>query len=544
MSTTAHAVHRRREWIALQDHAGSISGTTLRELFASDHDRGTRLTVEHDGMYLDFSKNRITGETLSLLCDLARATDLGAAITAMMTGKRINTTENRPALHTALRAPERAQILVDGHNVVPAVHEVLDRMAAFAERIRSGSWKGFSGKRIRNIVNIGIGGSDLGPAMAYRALADVADPNLTLEFVSNIDGNDLRRALAGKEPAETLFIVSSKTFTTSETITNARTARRWLLSATDSESAVAQHFVAVSTNIEAVGRFGIDPTNTFGFWDWVGGRYSMLSAIGLSVMIAVGHAAFREILSGARAIDEHFASAPFEQNMPVLLGLLGIWNRNFLGSDTHAVFPYDQRLARLPAYLQQLEMESNGKSVARNGELVGVLTAPIVWGEPGTNGQHSYFQLLHQGTTTVPCDFIGTLCPPHEYGEHHDLLIANLFAQAQALAFGVAREELDPDDALASHRVCPGNRPSNILLLKALTPYTIGQLIALYEHTTFTQGWIWGVDSFDQWGVELGKKSANKILGAIISDSFDNTTHDSSTAALITRYRSARKAST
>ncbi|UZG53010.1 glucose-6-phosphate isomerase [Rhodococcus opacus] len=528
------------EWGKLQAHHDSIRGAHLRELFAADPDRGSMMTAEHDGLYLDYSKQRITTETLDLLVALASATRLGEGIEAMFTGERINTTEDRAVLHTALRRPHDAQLRVDGENVMPAVHSALDRMSVFAQRVRRGQWRGFTGRRLRTVVNIGIGGSDLGPAMACQALVDVADPNLEFRFVSNIDGNDLASALRVLDPQETLFIVSSKTFTTVETLTNAHTARRWLLDALGTTSAVRDHFVAVSTNTAAVEDFGIARDNMFEFWDWVGGRYSIWSAIGLSVMIAIGTDQFRGLLAGARSMDDHFRTAPLERNLPVLLGLLGIWNRNFLGSQTHAVLPYDQRLARFPAYLQQLEMESNGKSVDRQGNPMTVDTAPIVWGEPGTNGQHAFFQLLHQGTTPVPADFIGVLDPAHDLHTHHDLLIANLFAQTQALAFGKTSEEARSEGIASEqipHRTFPGNRPSSTILADQLTPYSLGQLVALYEHKIFTQGWIWGIDSFDQWGVELGKVLATRILDQLQSTRSVGSELDSSTSALIGRYR-------
>lgn len=535
------------EWAKLQAHHDSIRGAHLRELFAADPRRGSLMTAEHDGLYLDYSKQRITSETLDLLVALANATGLGAGIEAMFTGERINTTEDRAVLHTALRRPHDANLRADGENVMPAVHAVLERMSVFAQRVRRGQWRGFTGRRIRTVVNIGIGGSDLGPAMACQALVDVADPNLEFRFVSNIDGNDLASALRGLDPQETLFIVSSKTFTTVETLTNAHTARRWLLDALGTTSAVRDHFVAVSTNVTEVEAFGIARDNMFEFWDWVGGRYSIWSAIGLSVMIAIGTDQFRGLLAGAHSMDDHFRTAPLERNLPVLLGLLGIWNRNFLGSQTHAVLPYDQRLARFPAYLQQLEMESNGKSVDRQGNPMTVDTAPIVWGEPGTNGQHAFFQLLHQGTTPVPADFIGVLDPAHDLRTHHDLLIANLFAQTQALAFGKTSDDARREGIASEqipHRTFPGNRPSSTILADRLTPYSLGQLIALYEHKIFTQGWIWGIDSFDQWGVELGKVLATRILDQLQSTQAVGPELDSSTSALIGRYRQTKREGT
>lgn len=468
---------------------------------------------------------------------LAHERGLRGGIDDMFAGEPVNTTEDRAALHTALRAPAATSIRLKGANVVPAVHRVLDRMSRFADRVRSRQFRGATGKPIKTVVNIGIGGSDLGPAMAYHALREVAHAKIEARFVSNIDGHDITRALRDLDPETTLFVISSKTFTTVETLTNARTARDWLLSRLDDPAAVSKHFVAVSTNVEEVAAFGIDPANMFEFWDWVGGRYSLPSAIGLSLMIVIGPQQFRELLAGAHSIDHHFRSAPFEENLPVLLGLLGIWHRNFWVAQAHAVLPYDQRLARLPAYLQQLDMESNGKSVDREGRQVAVDTAPIIWGEPGTNGQHAFFQMLHQGTTPVPCDFIGVLEPAHAHREHHDLLMANLFAQTRALAFG----DLDNPDALPPHRSFPGNRSSNTILLPRLTPYTLGQLIALYEHKVFVQGWIWGVNSFDQWGVELGKKLANRIHDDLRSDL--PPSFDSSTNALMMHYRRVRQSS-
>jgi len=530
-------------WTGLRVHRERIAENTLRELFAAEPGRGPAMTVEHDGIVLDYSKNLVTTETLDLLVELAEARGLRLGIEAMVTGEPINTTEHRPVLHSALRASRDRQIVVDGRDVVADVHAVLDRMGAFAEKVRTGGWRGHTGERIRAVVNIGIGGSDLGPAMACQALRADTDPGLDVRFVSNVDGHDLLRTLTGLDPASTLFVVSSKTFTTVETLTNARSARGWLVDGLGDPAAVGRHFVAVSTNAEAVRAFGIDDESMFGFWDWVGGRYSLPSAIGLSVMLAIGPDAFRDLLAGMRSMDDHFRTAPFELNLPVLLGLLGVWYRTVLGLQTQAVLPYDQRLARFPAYLQQLDMESNGKSVTRDGAPVGVATAPVVWGEPGTNGQHAFFQMLHQGTTTVPCDFLGVLAPAHGLTEHHDLLMANLFAQTQALAFGktadeVAAEGVPPE--LVPHRTFAGNRPSTTILLPRLTPYTLGQLVALYEHKVFTQGWLWGINSFDQWGVELGKVLATRIHADLTGDGPAGG-HDSSTAALMARYRSTRK---
>lgn len=516
----------------------------LPELFEADPQRGSELTAEHDGLYLDYSKQRVTGESIGLLIALAQSAGLREGIDALFAGESVNFTEHRPALHTALRRAAGAALYVNGVDVMPAVHRVLDRMSEFADQVRGGQWRGYTGRRIRTVVNIGIGGSDLGPAMAYCALSGFADRDLDVHFVSNIDGNDILTALRGLDPHETLFVVSSKTFTTVETLTNAQTARRWLLDATGDENSIRSHFVAVSTNAEQVAAFGIETTNMFEFWDWVGGRYSIHSAIGLALMIGIGPRNFRDMLAGARSMDEHFRSAPFEQNIPVLLGLLGVWNRNCLGAQTHAVLPYDARLVSFPAYLQQLEMESNGKSVDREGNAVVVDTSPIVWGAPGTNGQHAFFQLLHQGTTVVPIDFIGVLDPGHELRRHHDLLMANLFAQSRALAFGgvtapgPARgggEEQRP------HRTFAGNRPSSTILIPDLTPYSLGLLIALYEHKVFTQGCVWGINSFDQWGVELGKVVATGIFDELHAENAGPETEwDSSTTELIGRYRAVR----
>ncbi|MCS6940608.1 MAG: glucose-6-phosphate isomerase [Roseiflexaceae bacterium] len=532
------------EWHALETHYQAIRDVHVRQLFADDPGRGERMNAEAAGLFFDYSKNRATDETLRLLIALAEARGLRARIDAMFRGERINVTENRAVLHVALRAPRDAVILVDGVNVVHEVHEVLDRMAAFAEQVRSGAWTGFTGKPIRNIVNIGIGGSDLGPVMAYEALRYYTDRNLTLRFVSNIDGSDFAEATRDLDPAETLFIVASKTFTTLETMTNARTARAWLLAALGDEAAVARHFVAVSTNAAEVAKFGIDTANMFGFWDWVGGRYSMTSAIGLSTMIALGPDRFREMLAGFHAMDEHFRTAPFERNLPVIHGLLTVWYVNFFGVETVAILPYDNYLKRFPAYLQQLTMESNGKSVTLSGAPVTYQTGPIYWGEPGTNGQHSFYQLIHQGTRLVLCDFIGFAETLNPLGNHHDLLMANMFAQAEALAFGKTTEEALAEGTpewLAPHRTFPGNRPSNTILAERLTPATLGALVALYEHSVFTQGAIWDINPFDQWGVELGKVLAGRIAPELMSDTAPSLAHDSSTNALIRRYRALRR---
>ncbi len=533
------------QWRALRRHYEETRGTHLRELFADDPERGGRYALETGDLYVDYSRNRITDETLRLLHDLADARGVTELRDAMFSGERINVTENRPVLHVALRAPRTATIEVDGENVVPAVHEVLDRMAAFSDRVRSGEWKGHTGKPIRNIVNIGIGGSDLGPKMAYEALRPYTDRSRVFRFVSNVDGADLHEAVRDLDPAETLFIVASKTFTTVETITNATSARDWLLADVGDESAVAKHFVAVSTNAEQVGKFGIDPANMFGFWDWVGGRYSFDSAIGLSLMVAIGPDGFRELLDGFHLMDEHFRTAPPEENLPMLLGLLGIWYNDFFGAQTYAVLPYSHYLSRFTDYLQQLDMESNGKSVGRDGDRVDWDTGPVVWGTPGTNGQHAYYQLLHQGTKVVPADLIGFARPIGELGElrsQHDLLMANLFAQGQALAFGKTAEEVAAEgvaDELVPHRTFPGNRPTNTILATELTPSVLGQLVALYEHKVFVQGAVWGINSFDQWGVELGKALAKRLEPRLTGTS-DEGELDSSTAALIERYRTLR----
>ncbi len=534
----------RQAWKALEDHLGTIRRLHLRTLFADDATRGERLTAEAVGIYLDYSKNRVNDETVALLCRLAEECGLRQRIDAMFRGDKINLTENRAVLHVALRAPRGTSIVVDGRDVVPEVHAVLDRMADFSNRVRSGAWKGHTGKRIRNVINIGIGGSDLGPVMAYEALRHYSDRSLSFRFVSNIDGTDLVEATRDLDAAETLFIVSSKTFTTLETTTNAESARQWLLEHLGGDAvAVASHFVAVSTNAGKVSEFGIDTANMFGFWDWVGGRYSMDSAIGLSTMIAVGPENFRPLLDGFRQMDEHFRTAPFERNLPVLLGLLTVWYTDFFGAETVAVLPYEQYLKRFPAYLQQLTMESNGKHVTREGSEVSYPTGPIYWGEPGTNGQHSFYQLIHQGTRLIPCDFIAFSHALNRLGRHHDMLLANVFAQTEALAFGKTREEVKAEgtvDGLVPHRVFEGNRPSNTILAERLTPETLGKLVALYEHSVFTQGAIWDVDSFDQWGVELGKVLAQRIIPELENETEPALGHDSSTNNMIRRYRKLR----
>lgn len=536
-----------QEWQALARHADEMRDVHLRELFDSDSEhgdanRGETYTVEAADLFADYSKHRITDETLRLLLALADKAGLRQRIDAMFNGEKINTTEDRAVLHVALRAPREEQIRVDGEDVVPAVHEVLDKMSEFAGKVRAGVWQGATGQRIRNVINIGIGGSDLGPAMAYDALLDETDRELTLKFVSNVDGDDVAEALQGLDPAETLVIVASKTFTTIETLTNAHTVRRWLVDALG-EDAVEKHFVALSTNTDEVKKFGIDPENMFVFWDWVGGRYSFDSAIGLSLMIAIGPENFREMLAGFRAIDEHFRSTPFERNLPVLMGLLGVWYGDFFGAQTHAVLPYSAYLERLPMYLQQLDMESNGKSVTREGERVDYQTGPIVWGTPGTNGQHAYYQLIHQGTKLIPADFLGFLEPRHDLQDHHDLLMANLFAQTEALAFGKSRGEVEAEGVDASvvpHKVFEGNHPTTTILAPKLTPRVLGELIATWEHKVFTQGVIWDINSFDQWGVELGKTLAKRIEPELTADDAPDLAHDSSTNALIRRYRAAR----
>jgi len=534
------ALTKQQAWKALAAHfTKGVPG--IKELFSADPKRGEKMTAETSGLFLDYSKNRITEETLKLLLQLAEETNLSGRINSMFLGEKINITENRAVLHVALRAPRGASILVDGKNVVPQVHAVLDKMAVFAERVRSGSWKGYSGRRIKNVVNIGIGGSDLGPVMAYEALKHFSDRSITFRFVSNIDGTDFAEAVKDLDATETLFIVSSKTFTTLETMTNASTAREWLLQAFDGEKkAVAKHFVAISTNEAEVAKFGIDTDNMFGFWDWVGGRYSMDSAIGLSTMLAIGPDHFQDMLDGFHQMDEHFRTAPFESNLPVLMGLISIWNVNFLGAETIAVLPYEQYLKRFPAYLQQLTMESNGKHVTLGGDEVDYQTSPIYWGEPGTNGQHSFYQLIHQGTRLIPCDFIAFAEPLNPLGQHHDLLMANVFAQAEALAFGKTLEQVKSEsipDWLAPHKVFDGNRPSNTILAQRLTPEILGKLIALYEHCVFTQGAIWNIGSFDQWGVELGKILAQRIIPELESRTEPSLEHDNSTNNLIRRYR-------
>ena len=544
---TAPPLADSRPWKALVEHHRIIADIHLRQLFADDAHRGERLNAEAAGLYLDYSKNRINDETLRLLLDLATGCSLRERIDAMFRGDPINATEKRPALHTALRAPAGARILVDGVDVVPEVHAVLDRMAAFADTVRSGQWLGHGGKRIRNVINIGIGGSDLGPVMGYEALRHYSQRELDCRFVSNVDATALAEATRDLDAAETLFIVCSKTFTTLETLTNAHAARAWCVAQLDDESAVARHFVAVSTNAKGVEAFGIEAANMFGFWDWVGGRYSMDSAIGLSLMLAIGPTHFRAMLEGFHALDEHFRTAPFERNLPVLMGLLAVWNTDFLGAQTQAVLPYDQYLKRFPAYLQQLTMESNGKHVTLAGARVDCATSPIVWGEPGTNGQHSFYQLLHQGTPLVPCDFIGFCQSLNPLGNQHDLLMANLFAQTEALAFGKTAAQVRAEgtaEALVAHRVFEGNRPSNTLLAERLTPFTLGALVALYEHSVFTQGVIWNIDSFDQWGVELGKVLAEKTAAELAGDAQPDGSHDSSTNTLIRRYRRLREVQT
>src|SRR5881227_772855 len=535
----------RPAWKALGDHYGEIHTLHLRDLFAEDPRRGERFAAEAVGLYLDYSKNCVTDETLRLLLELAQSSGLRERIDAMFRGEKINVTENRAVLHVALRAPRDQHILVDGEDVVPQVHAVLDKMANFSERVRSGAWTGYTGKRMRNIVNIGIGGSDLGPSMAYDALKYYSDRHLTVRFVSNVDSNEFVEVTRDLDPAETLFIVSSKTFTTQETLTNARSAREWCVNALGNTQAVAKHFVAVSTNTQEVEKFGIDTANMFEFWDWVGGRYSYDSAIGLSLMIAIGPDQFREMLAGFHTMDEHFRSTPFERNLPVLLGLIGIWYNNFFGAETVEILPYDYYLGRLPAYLQQLDMESNGKHVDLEGRQVDYQTGPVVWGQPGTNGQHAYFQLLHQGTKLVPCDFIGFLRDLDDVGEHHPLLVANLFAQTEALAFGKTAEQVAAEGVPAfqvPHRTFEGNRPSNTILAERLTPAVLGALVALYEHKVFVQGAIWRVNSFDQCGVELGKALATRIAPELTARDEPRLTHDSSTNALIRRFRRSASA--
>ncbi len=534
----------RPAWKALEAHYRKVRRLQLRKLFAQDAERGRRLTVEAEGIYLDYSKNRITDETVQLLIQLAEESGLRARIDGMFRGEKINATENRAVLHVALRAPREASIVVDGRNVVPEVHAVLDKMSRFCGLVRSGEWKGYTGRRIRNVVNIGIGGSDLGPVMAYEALRFYSERSMVFRFVSNVDGTDFAEAVRDLDPAETLFIVSSKTFTTLETMTNAHTARQWLVAGLGGEEqAVAKHFVAVSTNAGEVAKFGIDTANMFEFWDWVGGRYSMDSAIGLSTMMAIGADRFREMLHGFHQMDEHFRTAPFDRNLPVLLALLTIWYTDFFDAATVAILPYEQYLKRFPAYLQQLMMESNGKHVTLEGAAVGCDTGPIYWGEPGTNGQHSFYQLIHQGTRLVPCDFIAFVRTLNPVGRHHDLLIANVLAQAEALAFGKTAREVKAEGTpewLVPHRVFEGNRPSNLIMAAELTPETLGKLVALYEHNAFAQGVIWNIDSFDQWGVELGKVLAQRMVPELESAEEPKLTHDSSTNTLIQRFRALK----
>ena len=547
MTTAMAPLTERPAWKALEAHYQQVRELHLRELFRDDPGRGERMTAEAVGLYLDYSKNRLTDQTLKLLLQLAEASGLRARIDAMFRGDKINVTENRAVLHVALRAPKGAVITVDGENVVPRVHAVLDKMANFSDRVRSGAWLGHTGKRIRNVINIGIGGSDLGPVMAYEALKHYSERAMTFRFVSNVDGTDFAEAVQDLDPSETLFIISSKTFTTLETMTNAHTARTWSLAGLGGdEQSVARHFVAVSTNAEAVAKFGIDTANMFEFWDWVGGRYSMDSAIGLSTMLAIGPDHFRAMLDGFHQMDEHFRTAPFASNLPVLMGLLALWYNNFFGAQTVAVLPYEQYLKRFPAYLQQLTMESNGKHVTLEGTGVAYQTGPIYWGEPGTNGQHSFYQLIHQGTRLIPCDFLAFMQPLNPLGRHHDILLANVFAQTEALAFGKTPEEVKAEgtpDGLVPHRVFQGNRPSNTILADRLTPATLGKIVALYEHSVFTQGTIWNINSFDQWGVELGKALAQRIIPELESREEPRLGHDSSTDTLIRRYRKLKATS-
>jgi glucose-6-phosphate isomerase len=544
MSGAAAPLTHLRAWQALEGHRSRIGDLHLRTLFADDPGRGERMSAEAAGLHLDYSKNRITDETIGLLVSLAGESELPARREAMFRGERVNVSEDRSVLHVALRMPRERSLMVDGVDVVKQVHEVLDRMSGFCERLRGGEWRGHTGRRIRNVVNIGIGGSDLGPVMAYEALRHYSERSVSFRFVSNVDGTDFAEATRGMDPAETLFIVSSKTFTTLETMTNARTAREWVLDALGDREAIAKHFVAVSTNTEGVSEFGIDPRNMFGFWEWVGGRYSMDSAIGLSTMVAIGPERFGEMLAGFHDLDLHFLEAPLERNLPVLMGLLAVWYGDFFDAQTVAVLPYDQYLHRFPAYLQQLTMESNGKHVTLDGERVGYQTGAIYWGEPGTNGQHSFYQLIHQGTKLIPCDFIGFCRSLNPIGEHHDLLMANVFAQTEALAFGKTaaevREEGTPEH-LVPHRVFEGNRPSNTILAGELTPRTLGALVALYEHSVFTQGVVWRIDSFDQWGVELGKVLAKRIVPELQADAEPDLAHDASTSSLIRLYRKRRR---
>ena len=544
MPDTPAGLTERPAWKALQAHYDTIGAAHLRQLFAEDPQRGERMTLEALGLYFDYSKNRLNGETIGLLLRLADEIGLREQIDAMFRGEKINRTENRAVLHVALRAPKGAQIVVDGADVVPEVHAVLERMARFADQVRAGGWLGFTGRRIRNVVNIGIGGSDLGPVMAYEALKHYSQRDMTFRFVSNVDGSDFAEATRDLDPAETLFVISSKTFTTIETMTNATSAREWLLAALGDAAAVARHFVAVSTNAKAVQAFGIDTDNMFGFWDWVGGRYSMTSAIGLSTMIALGPENFRAMLAGFHAMDEHFRTAPFARNLPVLLGLITLWYNNFFGAQTVAILPYDNYLKRFPAYLQQLTMESNGKSVTLDGRQVSYQTGPIYWGEPGTNGQHSFYQLIHQGTKLIPADFIGFARSLNPIGRHHDLLMANMFAQTEALAFGKTADEVRAEgtaEDLVPHRTFAGNHPTNSLLADELTPEMLGKLVALYEHSVFTQGAVWGIGPFDQWGVELGKQLANRIVPELEAAEAPTLAHDSSTNTLIARYRARKR---
>jgi glucose-6-phosphate isomerase len=542
MGSNSSLLTRRPEWMALQQHHEKIKGLHLRDLFAEDPKRGERMALEACGLYLDYSKNRLTDETIKLLIELAETANLRQHIEDMFTGRKINFTENRAVLHVALRVPQNETIMVDGENVVPEVHAVLQKMRDFAGRVRTGDWKGYTGKKIKNLINIGIGGSDLGPAMAYEALRSFNDRDIHCQFVSNVDSTALVEATRTCDPEETLFVVCSKTFTTLETLANASSARTWLVDVLGDRSAVRNHFVAVSTNAHEVEKFGIDPKNMFGFWDWVGGRYSYDSAIGLSLMIAIGPDNFLDMLAGFHAMDNHFRSAPFDQNMPVLMGLIGIWYNNFFGAETVAILPYSQSLRRFPAYLQQLDMESNGKSVDRNGQrITDYQTGPIVWGQPGTNGQHAYYQLIHQGTKLIPCDFIGFAKANNPLHNHQDLLMSNFFAQPEALAFGKTEEQVEAEgipDSQIPHRVFYGNHPSNAILARQLTPNVLGQLVALYEHKIFTQGCIWNINSFDQWGVELGKVLAQRILPELDPKESPDLKHDSSTTTLIRRYRS------
>jgi glucose-6-phosphate isomerase len=543
MATQQTPLAERAAWTALQEHYEQIGDKHLREFFAEDATRGERYSAEAEGILLDYSKNRVNDETLKLLLQLAQESGVEAHRDAMFRGEKINVTENRAVLHVALRAPKEEQIFVDGEDVVPAVHTVLDKMAGFSDRVRSGAWKGFTGKKIKNIVNIGIGGSDLGPVMAYEALRHYTQRDLTFRFVSNVDGSDFAEAVSDLNADETLFLVASKTFTTQETMTNAHSARDWALASLKEDAAIAKHFVAISTNAKEVAKFGIDTENMFGFWDWVGGRYSMDSAIGLSTMLAIGPDNFRELLAGFHAMDVHFKTAPLAENLPVLLGLLTVWYTDFFDAQTQAILPYEQYLKRFPAYLQQLTMESNGKHVTLDGTHVQAQTGPIYWGEPGTNGQHSFYQLIHQGTRLIPCDFIGFFKTLNPLGRHHDMLMANVFAQAEALAFGKTEEQVRAEgvaEALVPHKVFEGNRPSNVLLAEVLTPKVLGSLVALYEHAVFTQGVVWSIDSFDQWGVELGKVLATKILGELESAEEPKGGHDSSTSRLIALYRAKK----